>query len=82
MRYTADAVCQQIGFCANQTCNLFPKPKTARVVPIGIKIEVPDNIKMPSFEWPWELVADHLPAVDDDKDKVFTQRLALIAEIQ
>jgi acyloxyacyl hydrolase len=27
---------------------------------------------MPEFQWPWELVANHLPAVDDDHDKYST----------
>lgn len=70
-RDTPDLVCQGIGFCANLTCHLFPQPKR-RAVPFGIKMDIPSNVEMPSFEWPWELVADHLPAKDLDKDKFST----------
>jgi acyloxyacyl hydrolase len=69
---TPDEVCQQIGFCANQTCNLFPK--RARAVPIrpNVKFEFPAHSNVPAFQWPWELVSNHLPALDNDHDKYST----------
>lgn len=66
---TPDYVCQQMGMCKNQTCNLFPKRKTL-FPKKEIKIEIPNmEYDLQAFEWPWELVANHLPAVDDDRDK-------------
>lgn len=71
-RETADAVCLHIGLCANATCHLFPLPKSQRP-PLGIKIEIPaEKRNLQSFQWPWELVANHLPAVDLDHDKFST----------
>jgi len=70
---TPDYVCQQLGSCTNATCHLFPLPKTQSKRAENKNFQSQINTdNAPAFQWPWELVANHLPALDDDRDKFST----------
>ncbi len=66
---TPDEVCQGIDMCKNKTCNLFPRKNTtkASLVPF-LKVEIPNEGKLPNFVWPRDLVAGHEPAIDEGGD--------------
>eukprot|EP01111_Echinosteliopsis_oligospora_P012278 TRINITY_DN4189_c0_g1_i1.p1 TRINITY_DN4189_c0_g1~~TRINITY_DN4189_c0_g1_i1.p1 ORF type:complete len:562 (-),score=115.93 TRINITY_DN4189_c0_g1_i1:86-1771(-) len=67
---TPDDVCLGLGFCKNQTCNIFPKRHTSSSSSYTHHIQEISSVdNMPSFVWPWTEVADHLPAVDVDHDR-------------
>eukprot|EP01119_Soliformovum_irregulare_P005018 TRINITY_DN1632_c0_g1_i1.p1 TRINITY_DN1632_c0_g1~~TRINITY_DN1632_c0_g1_i1.p1 ORF type:complete len:586 (-),score=154.28 TRINITY_DN1632_c0_g1_i1:68-1615(-) len=68
---TPDRACDQIGFCSNVTCHLFPAPISPRTPTdkfrhLGQNLVRPNHL--PSWEWPWDKINEHKPVIDIDGD--------------